>query len=239
MTAKSTGLLIATMDLITTRPKRPTTFLDLPAELRNYIYDLSGCLNATNCTICLEHETQRHLHLCINWHPDRWSKTLEKFNCGDEGIIYVDHHRDAVQPPLTRVNRQIREETLSMFYHGNAFVFKLDGIRDSEECSYMEKFMRVIGHKKAAMLGDVRIVYAKKAVGRWIKRELVWKVSSWHSFPALAAWLVGFGLRDHLLTLEKLRQLGVRTDLGVVRCQRLGYPFCDCARCVRRCANAM
>lgn len=37
--------------------KMPTTFLSLPAELRNYIYDLSGCLKILQCLNC--HYTAR------------------------------------------------------------------------------------------------------------------------------------------------------------------------------------
>lgn len=37
------------------RPK--TTFLNLPAEIRNYIYELSGCLAVVQCENCKKHGT--------------------------------------------------------------------------------------------------------------------------------------------------------------------------------------
>lgn len=58
--------------------KEPKTFLSLPAEIRNYIYELSGCLTILQCRKC--HSTVQgdsedvNRPCCWNWRheEDKW-----------------------------------------------------------------------------------------------------------------------------------------------------------------------
>ncbi|GIZ44682.1 hypothetical protein CKM354_000787300 [Cercospora kikuchii] len=113
--------------------RKPTGFLDLPAELRNEIYNLSGCLEI------------------YNYNPQYWRCPNVRGRCGCRDIepewIASQRHHDMVivlefidrgrhwivdtkpakgdpmeavyhQPSLTRASKQIRNETLPMYYGG-------------------------------------------------------------------------------------------------------------------------
>lgn len=75
------------------------SFLDLPSEIRNIIYQDSSIYTAL-----------------AEWH-DSWQDTSE----APRGSFFSD----LGQPPITRVNRQIRNETLPIFYGNHRFVIHL------------------------------------------------------------------------------------------------------------------
>lgn len=75
----------------------------------------------------------------------------------DKKTSYNYERSVAQQPDLTRVCRQIRAETLPMFYGNNQFV--LDG--DYHDTRY-RKWLRIIGHKNAALLRTVTLCLGKK-----------------------------------------------------------------------------
>ena len=73
-------------------PPNPSPFLKLPAELRNHIYDI----------VLISTKVFRLDDIFIYIHP--------------EEVLYPLH-----QPPLTCVCRQVRSETLPIFYRDNIF----------------------------------------------------------------------------------------------------------------------
>src|ERR1700761_2254315 len=77
-----------------TRPAR-SHFLELPAEIRDYIYEFALTSGKPLVAFRLD-EYQR------------------------------DSYEEATQPPLTRVNRQIRDESLPIFYQSNDIVLHND-----------------------------------------------------------------------------------------------------------------
>ncbi|OQN95559.1 hypothetical protein B0A48_18494 [Cryoendolithus antarcticus] len=155
--------------------RRPVTFLNLPAELRNRIYDLSGCLQV-KC------DQKKKFGFVSTIHADLAS--LHKLGCpNDSGLslipvplgmsyyslvlslpgtkstrtIHSYNRSVAQQPDLTRVCRQVRAETLLVFYGTNHFV--LNG--DSHGASY-RKWLRIIGPTSTALLRTVTLCLGKK-----------------------------------------------------------------------------
>lgn len=77
-------------------PKSGTSFLDLPAELRNHIYSFV---------------LPRWSRLQSDWTTDF------RIYIGDESRI------NDYEPALLRCSKQIREETIAMYYNKNGFEF--------------------------------------------------------------------------------------------------------------------
>lgn len=71
-------------------------FLELPAEIRDLIYE----------------HALRSLKPTVTFHLDHFQK---------------DSYQEASQPPLTRVNRQVRRESLKIFYEVNDFILHTEG----------------------------------------------------------------------------------------------------------------
>ncbi|KAK5744544.1 hypothetical protein LTR17_001938 [Elasticomyces elasticus] len=71
------------------------------------------------------------------------------FACKDpEDCVYEGHVCDKtclLAPPLTRVNRQLRSESLSLFYSVNTFRFMLDTILTDQSLALPSKYWRCIG----------------------------------------------------------------------------------------------
>lgn len=97
---------------------RALSFLDLPAELRNQIYSYMESLHADLCKDPPTTYRRRRIAdggntTCSDgaW----WAHYAPTSLSG--GIAFP------TQPPITRVCRQIRNETLPIFYGANDFVF--------------------------------------------------------------------------------------------------------------------
>jgi hypothetical protein len=228
----------------------PTTFLSLPAELRNYIYSLSGCLKSSQrcdstkylrqqkignvtthvykdlseaCFFCSPRasSTQLSLSLWVNrnssfaitGHKDGSSK---KQGLRHNYAVHVSqmatatthsgHIQNGVeQPELTKVSKQVRNDTLPIFYGSHSFLFTLFD-REIDTASIF-KWMRAIDKDNAALLREVKIVVRSKRDMKYAENKLK---------PAL-----------------KKQGLDVdgRTDVKVVKLQ---YPFCYCEGCVRK-----
>lgn len=151
--------------------RKPVTFLDLPAELRNRIYDLSGCLRVM-CTqkkkfgfVGTVHAdvVSRHMWRCD--HDSGMSlipvpsgmceyriTTSEPDGRGSR-IQYHYNRSVAKQPDLTKVSPQIRADTLPMFYGTNHFVLRGDTYHGT---SY-RKWLKIIGPGNVALLRKVTL----------------------------------------------------------------------------------
>ncbi|KAI5362119.1 Putative Immunoglobulin-like domain-containing protein [Septoria linicola] len=154
--------------------RKRTGFLDLPAELRNAIYRLSDCLE-------LSHRYNRPIRRCLcGWlHPDEdfcphfGLETIGWRDIHISGVIeiptppghryYVDaasieqgtHAAIWRQPSVTRVNKQIRSETLPMFY-GNLQVTLRCASEDISESQDL-KWLRQIGKANAGLLNSLLV----------------------------------------------------------------------------------
>lgn len=107
-------------------------------------------------------------------------------------------------PDMAKVSKQVREETLSIYYGDHTFlVTLLDRDIDSETiCEWLE----TIGERSAASLRNVKLVYRTKKDLYYIEKELM---------PAM-------------------HKLGMRNTDDVVELKRLRYPYCYCEGCIRR-----
>ncbi|KJX94448.1 hypothetical protein TI39_contig4193g00002 [Zymoseptoria brevis] len=153
--------------------RKPVTFLDLPAELRNRIYDMSGCLGVM-CTQKKKFGFQHTMHADIvsrhNWRCDhdsgmslipipsgmhRESHSIsmpDPFDPRRERTSYSYSRSIAQQPDLTRVCRQVRDDTLPMFYGNNHFVLLGD-----YHASRLRKWLDIIGPSNVALLRTVTL----------------------------------------------------------------------------------
>ncbi|KAK5127963.1 hypothetical protein LTR85_005080 [Meristemomyces frigidus] len=162
-----------------------TTFLDLPPEIRNHIYELSGCLKGLPMLQMRSTVTRR-------------------------GSRHAQEHTlPTTQPSLTMMSKQVRRDTLPMFYGNHGFVFtRFDTESDG---SNIETWLEALGAANAKMLFCVVIVVRKKKQQLYVEKTL----------------------------LPKMRQLGVRVDDIFLRSVRVGYPFCCCETCVMRTAGLL
>ncbi|PIA95024.1 hypothetical protein CB0940_08480 [Cercospora beticola] len=119
---------------------------------------------------------------------DRWRRPLRCYEATTD------------QPAITRVSRVVRGDTLSIFYGGHPFIFRLISTDGSDKDKILQ-YLDTIGLVNASRLEEVYIVYARKQQEKEIEKDL----------------------------LREMKVRGVITGgmdkLGVVRLTRLGYPF--------------
>ncbi|KAK5712106.1 hypothetical protein LTR15_012175 [Elasticomyces elasticus] len=119
---------------------RPLQFMELPAEIRNRIHEYT-------------------VSYCNEYHFDSSTK--------DDEIAFTkwsDGHA-ALQPPITKVSRQLRSETLEMFYATNRFVLALGHISRIELVQgnfRARKWLRAVGTVNAAYMKDFTIRYKSR-----------------------------------------------------------------------------
>ncbi|KAK5687719.1 hypothetical protein LTS10_001859 [Elasticomyces elasticus] len=114
---------------------RPLQFMELPAEIRNRIHEYTVS------------------------HYQKW--TLAPGVQDDEiGFTGWSDGHAAVQPAITKVSRQLRGETLQMFYATNRFVLDLEDIADVElvQGTFSAiKWLMAIGTVNAAHIKDLKL----------------------------------------------------------------------------------
>ncbi|KAK5732228.1 hypothetical protein LTR17_010674 [Elasticomyces elasticus] len=122
---------------------RPLQLMDLPAELRNRIFEYT-----VSCrTGCKGRATIELQGLYSGGKPYKWA---------------------AAQPAVTRVSRQLRKETLEMFYGVNHFIveltrletFEVETIGDHKASQWLEG----IGPQHAAFMKAISINYSLHAL---------------------------------------------------------------------------
>ncbi|KAF2162933.1 hypothetical protein M409DRAFT_26786 [Zasmidium cellare ATCC 36951] len=124
----------------------PTSFLSLPAELRNEIYKLSGCLRVLQCSKCLgsvrgdddddDDDTSYckcsprrepcepcvylpKAYIWINRRSGDRQLGGVRVPMGGPHVLDSESIVGISQPALTRVSKQVRADTLPMFYAGD------------------------------------------------------------------------------------------------------------------------
>ncbi|SMR54945.1 unnamed protein product [Zymoseptoria tritici ST99CH_3D1] len=163
-------LLLAQHDQQT---RKPVTFLDLPAELRNRIYEMSGCLRVM-CDqkkkfgfVSTKHADiiSRHNWWCghdsgmslipipSGMHRESFSISMpDPIDPRRERTSYSYSRSVAQQPDLTLVCRQVRDDTIPMFYGNNHFV-----LRGDYHASRLRKWLDIIGPSNVALLRTVTL----------------------------------------------------------------------------------
>ena len=110
----------------------PFRFLDLPAELRNSVYEL------------------------VVQGRDRDADTKTPIRVVG-GEFCIGYH----QPNITRVCRQTRREALFVFYRENTFTFNFDCVMDwFHDHDFFAHWVEIIGHENARNLRTINITSA-------------------------------------------------------------------------------
>ncbi|KAK0781735.1 hypothetical protein LTR02_013195 [Friedmanniomyces endolithicus] len=209
--------------MATTKP--PTTFSTLPAELRNEIYELSGCLDLvqismradefqtnarTDCASIAYNRAliDRPAFLCIRQHPaTRHDRSQRRRFCKWKTTCICNTlscftPAEISQPSLTKVSTAVRADTLPIYYGKHIFyAFVSDG---EEDGTTLLRWLSTIGSHNASLLRNIILVYGKKTVAHYIVRDLQ---------PEMA-------------------RLGVRVG-DAVKLRRTDYPHCNCDECIR------
>lgn len=117
--------------LSSTKPPR-SHLLDLPAELRTYIFELAVTSEEPLAT----------------FHLDKYQN---------------DTRQEAVQPALTRVSRQLRSESLLLFYACNTFILHTEGHKADQgyqwaRCNepYLTEMTRIVLWQRYVALTNAR-----------------------------------------------------------------------------------
>ncbi|KAK0287847.1 hypothetical protein LTR91_022260 [Friedmanniomyces endolithicus] len=216
--------------MATTKP--PTTFSTLPAELRNEIYELSGCLDLVQCLVTRSSKranefqtyvradcasiainralTDRPAFLCIRQHPaTRHGRSLPRFlprirptSICDSSTFSCFPPAEISQPSLTKVSIAVRADTLPIYYGKHIFYAFISDVE--EESASLLRWLSIIGPHNASLLRNIILVYCKKTVARYIIKDLQ---------PEMA-------------------RLGVRVG-DAVKLRRTDYPHCNCDECIR------
>jgi len=80
-------------------------------------------------------------------------------------VISIDKHSAyrpqsrAVQPAITRLSRQIRKETLPMFYALSSFELRLDGVTLHQSTEVLKKWIEAIGAENARRITNLKVHY--------------------------------------------------------------------------------
>ncbi|CAK1364998.1 unnamed protein product [Cercospora beticola] len=144
-------------------PAKPTGFLDLPAELRNEIYKLSGCLELAGygrqcwcfqparceCYAVFGHYSRMTIDLRHTGADFRWDIDAASTNGNVHGG--VNH-----QPSLTRVSRQVRTETLAMYYGNLRVLLEWQSIC-YQAAHPVYEWLRRIGKQTAALIKNFEV----------------------------------------------------------------------------------
>ena len=192
-----------------------TTFLDLPAELRNHVYELSlpGCLSTYDlidrCRWLRYNHYIRRESIDLLW-LNRSSELRSIIHPlhpswlgGSDANLHAYSVPRAVHHSLLQTNKQIHGETIAMWYGMQQFLWTLLDKGTSDQDSLMA-WLDMIGPSNASLIHDLRLVYRREKQARSITRLLV----------------------------PELRSRGIRTDDGVVRIVKLLFPCCACENCV-------
>ncbi|KAK0255127.1 hypothetical protein B0A54_11299 [Friedmanniomyces endolithicus] len=211
--------------------KPPTTFSTLPAELRNEIYELSGCLDLVQCpttrkimpadelqtypgTGCASIAYNRALIdrpaiLCICRYPfttfDRFLR-MKFCNFGKtrvcNSLLSCFTPTRPSQPSLTKVSTAVRADTLPIYYGKYTFYAFISDVEEDDET--LLRWLSTIGPHNASLLRNIILVHDEQAVAHYIVKDLQ---------PEMA-------------------RLGVRVG-DAVKLKRAAYPHCNSNECIR------
>lgn len=106
-----------------------------------------------------------------------------------------DHIATVNQPELTRVSRQVRKDTLPIFYGHHPFVYRVTAGNVQASVQKLLDWLDTLGPTNAAMIRRLVLVYLRKKNLRYFTVKL----------------------------LPELRRRGL--DTAVLRYERMGHPF--------------
>ncbi|KAI5362174.1 hypothetical protein Slin14017_G074110 [Septoria linicola] len=174
----------------TNAAKQSASSLDLPAEIRNEIYELSGCVQPRQCSECkrfiLGENIDMHPHhtwfddvpepltleICKIVLPRHCSRNMESLvtkvkiePSSSPTYRTITSEHILRQPALTRVSKQVREDTLPIFY--GSFTFYLP-VLDPVVTIKMLDWLEAKTHPK--LFRDVRVAWSgRRFEGSWEK----------------------------------------------------------------------
>lgn len=115
----------------------PTTFFDLPQEVRDIIYTY--------------------------WPKTAWIDVTQSYPCNTQ-TVNREHDKSVLQPNISRVSHRMREESLDVFYGKNKFLIDLRGWKHPEypdtwtARTIVTKWLHAIGDDNAARLRHLSFV---------------------------------------------------------------------------------
>ncbi|KAK3657574.1 hypothetical protein LTR56_002349 [Elasticomyces elasticus] len=138
---------------------RPLKFMDLPPEIRDQIYEYALKCRTSNW-VFRGQQNEGKIQLNAS------KGALKSFSLEDQ-------HHPATQPSLTRVSRQLRAETLAMYYGINSFELRLDQGDDiphvkAHNVEQMQalKWLAAIGPSNAQLIKNIKILYAYESISQ-------------------------------------------------------------------------
>ncbi|KAK4898663.1 hypothetical protein LTR27_003835 [Elasticomyces elasticus] len=163
------------------------TFTGLAAELRNRITELSRCLDIVQCRDCRQAFRADRYELLANFHglatietsifsagpailqvrdrsQSRASQCKPAKSCNSHcrfGSSLLSFLESGIaQPAVTHTSKQVRADTLPMFYGTHTFYFVL---RDQyQDESMIERWLSTIGRDNAVRLCKIVAIYTTK-----------------------------------------------------------------------------
>ncbi|KAK3626782.1 hypothetical protein LTR56_019600 [Elasticomyces elasticus] len=135
---------------------RPLQYMDLPPELRNLV----------------------HQYVVDYYH---YQYSLYKRTQSNEIGFSLVYSFEAVQPAISRVSRQLRTETLAMFYATNRFVLDLTWMGVSK----VEGWVLLVGSWLTS-IGAVNARHIKSFTIRYDPDEMPWSVEEMLAKPGLS-----------------------------------------------------
>ncbi|KAK5687718.1 hypothetical protein LTS10_001858 [Elasticomyces elasticus] len=135
---------------------RPLQYMDLPPELRNRV----------------------HQYVVDYYH---YKQSLDKRTQCNEIEFGLCHTLEAVQPAITTVSRQLRTETLAMFYATNRFVLDCIWMGDA----VVEAWILLVGSWLTS-IGAVNARHIKYFTIRYDADEMLWSIEEVLAKPGLS-----------------------------------------------------
>ncbi|EME84711.1 uncharacterized protein MYCFIDRAFT_82809 [Pseudocercospora fijiensis CIRAD86] len=223
----------------------PVNFMSLPAELRNRIYDLSGCLKVYQCRICsttvfgdcgaIHYE---HLSKRTTDGPPRkfyrWPYIVRDCCKWKKGTRHCGHaHRST----LLWVNRQGKTAshhdcTCRGAVHSHQRVARSVQLAIAQVSKSVRAETLGIFHASNHFFATIFDTPKDRGViMRWLKSigpENASKITSFH---------IVYSRNEQLRfvkkkLVKKMKEMGLRVDDGVVEATKLKAPFCRCEHCV-------
>lgn len=240
--------------------KPPMTFLSLPAELRNEIYHLSGCLEVkqfahmVTSPRCMLHKLWGDTNVCNCWTCEQdgrrcnfYRRAMRFYRGGlSASLIWVNRnsnfatkgHRANVGKGSLRMTRVSH----GWSWGGSSAVDHAAHIRDGVEQPAITKVSKEVGadtlpmfygsHRSMFTLFNIEIDAA--SVCKWMRTIGKGNVAILREAVVVVRSKAGFKFAHNQLKLS-LKKLGLRTDQGaVMRVVKLEHPFCYCESCVRQ-----
>ncbi|KAK4898262.1 hypothetical protein LTR27_004269 [Elasticomyces elasticus] len=134
VTRRLKRMLRTRLAYLRTKWTRPSRFLGLPPEIRNLIYEYTITAKGT-----------LYVGTYDFWSLSRYNLVADSGSQWHEGRRAFRYPTLPVQPPVTKVCRQLRAETLTTFYAVNSFAVKIAELDREDNANIFVQWSKVIG----------------------------------------------------------------------------------------------